>query len=148
MKKHTLLLTLLSLSVGLFAQDAGVEATIRDLEQKEKNAVMMHDTAALLQLWAADFTVTSPMNQVVKGGRNTLDRPVMQKVYNTFERQTETVMVKGDVAISMGNEVVVEKGKDGAADKTMKRRYTNIWQKQGANWMLIARHANNICDAP
>ncbi len=148
MRKFLLLLTFLFTSFFLSAQSETIEATIRVLEQTERKATMAHDTAALLQLWAPDFTVNSPMNQIVKGGRNTLDRPVMQIEYSTFDRHTELVMVKGDFAISMGSEVVVHKGKEGAAGGPIKRRYTNIWQKQGAGWKLIARHASIICTTP
>lgn len=148
MRKFFLLLTFLFISIFCSAQTENIEATIRALEQTERKAVIAHDTVTLLQLWAPDFTVNAPMNQIAKGGRNTLDRTVMQRVYSTFERQTEMVMVKGDMAISMGNELVVERNKDGSDGSPIRRRYTNIWQKQGADWLLIARHANNICQTP
>ena len=148
MRKFFLLLTFLSLSIFSSAQTENIEATIRALEQTERKAVIAHDTVTLLQLWAPDFTVNSPMNQIAKGGRNTLDRPVMQIEYSTFERQTELVMVKNDIVISMGSEVVVLKGSKGAAGSPIKRRYTNIWQKQSADWKLIARHASIICNTP
>jgi hypothetical protein len=47
----------------------------------------------------------------------------------------------------MGSETVVPSGLDPLAGQTIQRRYTNIWMKEKGNWILIARHANNICTA-
>jgi ketosteroid isomerase-like protein len=148
MKKISLALSFLFLCIGSSAQMTDIEAAIRALDQQERKAVLAHDTATLLQLWGTDFTVNSPMNFIAKGGRNTLDRPVMQIEYSSFERQTELVIVRDAIAISMGGEVVVIKGTEGAVNDPIKRRYTNIWQKQGTGWKLIARHANIICTVP
>ena len=148
MKKLTFLSFFLVASVHIYAQDNSVEATVRSLDQQTLQAVLTKDTATLLKLWASDFTVNNPMNQIAKGDRNTLDRPVMNELqYTSFVRNVEHVMVRGDVVLLMGNEVVVPKGKDGAPGRTINRRFTNIWQKQGGEWKLIARHANEICDA-
>jgi ketosteroid isomerase-like protein len=148
MKRLSFLLLLLLTGIGIRAQDASVEATVRALDQQTVQAVLIKDTMTLLKLWAPDFTVNNPMNEIAKGGRNTLDRPVMnQPAYASFVRNVEHVMVKGDVVLLMGNEVVVTKGTDAAPGRTINRRFTNIWQKQGADWKLIARHANEICAA-
>ena len=138
---------LLVCSLSLRAQTSDIASTIKALEQKEVLAVLAKDTAALRQLWSPDFTVNTPFNTVVEGGKNTLDRPVITRLnYLRFERNTEKVLVKGDVVITMGNELVVEKGENGEAGRTIKRRYTNIWMKQNGVWQTIARHANEICD--
>jgi ketosteroid isomerase-like protein len=146
MKKFPLLLILIIAGFRLYAQQEEVESTIRSLEQREVKAVLAKDTAALRKMWAADFTVNSPMNSIQAAGKNTLDRPVMTRMaYQEFERNIEQILVRGEMVITMGNERVVVKANDGQAGRTIKRRYTNIWMKQNNVWQLTARHANEIC---
>ena len=128
---------------GIHAQNSETEKTIRALEQKERQATLLKDTATLRELWSEDLMVNSPFNRVVRGGKNTLDRPVITTLkYASFERNIEDVLVKGDLAVSMGNEVVVEMPTSGKPGRTVRRRYTNIWQKENNQWKLTARHAN------
>ena len=145
--KHCILVAVLLLyGVSLCAQTSDIETTIRALEQKEVQAVLLKDTVTLKKFWSADFTVNNPFNTITEAGKNTLDRPVIRRLtYLRFERNIEKVLVKGDVVITMGNELVVEKGKNGESGRTIKRRYTNIWMKQNNEWKTIARHANEIC---
>ena len=146
MKKIMLLLVLTITCLSLQAQTSDVESTIKALEQKEVQAVLQKDTATLKKIWSNDFTVNSPMNTIQAAGKNTLDRPVMNKMsYLKFDRNIEKVLVKGDMVITMGSELVVRKGTNGEADATIRRRYTNIWMKQNNEWQLSARHANEIC---
>ena len=46
-----------------------LEQTIRRLELAERDAVLRSDVAALEKLWAEDFTVNNPNNQISRGGR-------------------------------------------------------------------------------
>lgn len=146
MKKLSILLILMIAGSYLRAQISSIEATIRALEQKAVKAVLEKDTTTLKKIWSPDFTVNSPFNSIEAGGKTTLDRPVMTQLdYLKFDRNVERVLIKGDVVISMGNELVEEKGINGEAGRTINRRYTNIWQKQNNQWQVIARHANEIC---
>jgi len=146
MRKLFFLLILVVAGSTLYAQQEDVESTIRALEQKEVVAVLNKDTTALKQIWSSDFTVNSPLNNIQSGGKSTLDRPViMGPGYLKFERNIEQILIRGDIVIAMGNELVVRKDKDGKEGETFKRRYTNIWMRQGSNWQLTARHANKIC---
>jgi ketosteroid isomerase-like protein len=146
MKDYLMTFVLFFACYSGYTQDAQIESTIRNLEQRECKATLEKDTATLRKLWADDFTVNAPVNRVITAGRNTLDRPVItQANYLSFTREVEHVILKGDLAISMGNEVVVNKGTDAKPGSTIKRRHTNIWMKSGETWKLIARHANVIC---
>ena len=44
------------------------------------------------------------------------------------------------MVVTMGNEDVKETN-----GSMVKRRYTNVWQKQGNDWKLSFRHANLVC---
>lgn len=49
----------------------------------------------------------------------------------------------------MGNELVVPKTapKDSSHDtkEPIKRRFTNVWMRMDSKWLMLARHANEIC---
>jgi ketosteroid isomerase-like protein len=147
MKNALIVFTLTSMFNVLFAQQSSTELTIRNLEQQECKAALEKDTITLRRLWANEFTVNSPANRVVTGGKNTLDRPVINQADNmSFTRVIEHVMLKGDYAIVMGHEVVVPKGTSAVAPIPVKRRYTNVWMMEEGQWKLFARHANIICN--
>ena len=123
---------------------AGVEGTIRGLDQAEADAVLRGDFAAVAKLWAPDMTVNNPFNQVVKANVGRVRTGAV--TYTSFVRQVESVQVHGDTAIAMGNESVVPSGKSPGAGTTIRRRYTNVWMKRDGTWLLTARHANAICN--
>jgi hypothetical protein len=147
MNKTLIIFLMIGLCHCSYAQESTVEADIRNLEQLECKAALGKDTAMLRKLWSHDYTVNSPANRVVKGGRNTLDRPVITQADNeSFTRVVEYVLIKEDCAVTMGNEVVVPRSTNGAPSVPIKRRYTNIWKREKGQWKMFARHANVICE--
>lgn len=131
---------------GLNAQNNETETEIRQLEQAEVKAVLQKDSAALLRLWDADYVVNAPDNVIYAAGKTTLDRPVLKTARTSFTREVERVTVKGNFAFSMGSETVVSPGGGPVPPgQLVKRRFTNVWEKQPAGWKLVARHANVVC---
>ncbi len=144
MKK--LLTVIIFFCIGsLYAQDKDIEAEIRRLEQVEAQAVVSKDTATLLKLWDKDYVVNSPQNKIVFAGKNAADRPVMQRMKASYTKEVEQIIIRGNFVFSMGGETIVPAGDDPQAGQIVKRRYTNIWEKQEGGWKLVARHANIIC---
>lgn len=144
MKKFTLTILLFVISLCIYAQTSQVEMKIRNLEAKEVKALLRQDTATLKTLWATDYMVNAPFNRIVLGHQ--LDSVKADtRHYSMFKRDVEQVLVKGYVAISMGNETIEFIGNNPEAGKVTKRRYTNIWLKENGIWKLNARHANRIC---
>ena len=147
MKKVAIIFTCLLQVQCLFAQEPSAEADIRKLEEQERQAVLKKDTAALRKIWDRYFIVNAPNNQIALSGADAVSRPVItQMSYESFTREIEQILVRGDVVFSMGSEVVVPGEGRPNAGKEIKRRYTNIWMKQGGVWTLVARHASIICD--
>jgi ketosteroid isomerase-like protein len=145
MKKSIFAFILVLSCFVLNGQEKDLEKFIRELEQKEVKAVLAKDTVGLKSMWSEDMTVNSPFNQIVKPGKTTVDRPVISRLnYATFQRNIESVLIKGGIIVTMGNELVVEKGDKGTPGRTIKRRYTNIWMNEDGTWKIIARHANEI----
>lgn len=145
MKKLIVTLCLLFCGHYLFAQDSVLENKIKDLEQREVQAVLNKDTITLKRLWDKDYVVNNPEGKIVLAKHNSVDRPVLQRQRTSLTREVEKIIVNGDVAISMGNETVVAMGDDSKPEQTTRRRYTNTWMKKGGSWKLIARHASKIC---
>lgn len=143
MKKIILLAAICFQSFFLPAQTAA--DTIRNLEEREVQAILAKDSATLLQLWDKDYTVNSPDNVVIFAGKTTLDRPVLKRSRTTFTRVIEHITIKGNFAFSMGHEIVVPAGDSPQTGEIVKRRFTNIWEKQATGWKLVGRHANVIC---
>lgn len=145
MKRIVFTLSFIFCSCFLFAQDQHTEAEIRNLEQLEVQAILKMDTVTLLKLWDKNYVVNAPDNRVNFAGKTTLDRPVLKRARVSFTRDTEHIIIRGDVVFAMGNETVVPADGQVQPQQPVKRRYTNIWMKQNGLWKLMARHANVIC---
>jgi ketosteroid isomerase-like protein len=123
-----------------------LEEQIRQLDSDEAEAILKKDFAALDRLTSVDFTTNSPRNTIVRG-KAELKELIRTGVvdYASFERVVETVLIYGKTVVTMGRETIVMGEKSPQKGQTVRRRYTNIWIKQGGKWLLSARHANIIC---
>lgn len=137
------------LCVGLtgaaHSQTAGDDAAIRSLEDQERLAVLAGDVAALTNIWSERMMVNSPLGRVSENRAETF-RLMQSGVirYKAFERSIESLRVNADLAVVMGSETVVPDGSAPGAGQQIKRRFTDIWQREGGStWRMVARHANN-----
>lgn len=68
--------------------------------------------------------------------------------FSSFERKMEFVKADGPYVIIMGLETVTPLSDAPAAGltagRTIERRFTNIWRREGDTWRLFVRHANVI----
>ena len=145
MKKLIITLSLILVGGCLYAQNKDAEAEIRKLEQIEVQAVLQKDTVTLAKLWDKDYIVNAPTNKIAYSGTSSVDRNVLKMARTSFTRDVEKVVIRAGFAISMGSETVVPSGDQPSSGQTVKRRYTNIWEKQADGWKLVARHASIIC---
>jgi hypothetical protein len=120
------------------------EAEIRKLEQLEITTVQKGDTTALLNIWAKEFVVNNPYQQIVTVPQIFGFIRSGQIDYTTVERKVEKVTVVENIAISMGKEIVTPEKKTNYAGKTVIRQYTNIWIKRNNSWRMVARQATII----
>ena len=124
------------------------EAEIRRLEQVGATAILNGDTNMLKQIWAPEFLVNTPRNEIT-GTRDSI--LLIQKAgmidYSTYEKVIERMQFQKDIVITMGHETLVSKNDTPAAKagQVYKRRFTNIWMRKNGDWQLIARHASVIC---
>lgn len=137
------------LTFATSAQDnSKTETEIRTLEQAGATAILKGDTNTLKRIWAPEFLVNSPRNEIT-GTRDSI--LMLQKAgllnYSTFEKNIERIQFQENIVITMGHEVIVSKYDTPAvkAGQIIKRRFTNIWMKKNGQWQQIARHASIIC---
>ncbi len=124
---------------------ASDDAVIRDLEAQERLGVLNRDSQALQRIWAEDFIVNSPSNQISPNRAVVLDLMRQGLIhYSALERRIEQLRVIGDVAIVMGGETVQPVAPGAGASPPVQRRFTHIWRREAGVWRLIARHANTI----
>ena len=139
---------LLPLAV-VYAQSTSdtAEVEIRRLEAEQVEYVMNGKVAEMKKNWAADFTVNNPFNVVQDAATGPIQSGVL--TYSKFERNIEKVLLHDSVIIVMGNELIVPKTapKNSSHDtnQPVKRRFTNVWMRKDGKWLMIARHASNIC---
>jgi len=124
-------------------QDDALVQQIKSLEQSEVDALLRNDLLALEKIWAPDYTVNNPRNEVGKAVMGPIRAGA--RTYSSFIRDIEQVLIHENTVIVMGRETVVPKGPAPDAGQTINRRFTNIWMKQKGKWLLTARHANVIC---
>ena len=117
------------------------------MDQKNAAMIVRADSAEMVGLLAAQFTINRSTGAVVSGINNTLQLFRSGTVsYDSFSVQTEFVLVNNPAsAVSMGSEVVMLGGRSQLAGQIVRRRFTHVWIKENGSWKLLARHANNIC---
>ena len=124
------------------------EDLVRSLDDQERVAALNRDVPALERLWSDQFVVNAPNNQVVVGRQQNLDTFVRGGVINfsSFERTIEFIRVDGNFGVLMGLETVIPRtdvpSAGLVAGQVIRRRFTNIWKKEGDTWRLYWRHAN------
>ena len=140
----SILLILAFVSIG---QSNKIEGLIRDLDKKNAYIVAHADTVGLMKLLASEFTINRTTGTIVSGREKIVELMRHGMVhYDSFSIETELVLVKNqELAISIGNKVVVSGGNRELKGQIVKRRFTHVWIKENGEWKLLARHANNIC---
>jgi ketosteroid isomerase-like protein len=140
MSKTLMSFVSLILALTSNAQDQKIEELIKALDQKNAYIVAHADTIGLMKLLAAEFTINRSTGTIVSGRDRTLELMRNGMVsYDSFSVNTEMVLVKsGELAISMGSEVVVSGGNRDLKGQVVKRRFTHVWIKNDGKWKLLA----------
>lgn len=126
---------------------SNVEAEIRRLEDEQIEYLMNGKVSEMKKNWASDYTVNNPFNVVQDAATGPIQSGVL--TYSKFERNIEKVLLHDSVVVVMGSELVVPKtapkGSSHDTTQPVKRRFTNVWMRMDGKWLMIARHASNIC---
>lgn len=128
---------------GTLASDSAmIERQVRELEQRQVQVALSGDRDALLKVFSPDFRMVNPMGGIV-------DRDGLVDLlaggsppYSEAAYSTDWVRVHGDVVVTSGTEEVTFGG-ERAGEKQL-RRITHVWQREGDDWRLAARHATLV----
>jgi ketosteroid isomerase-like protein len=117
-------------------------AIVTELEKENSRAFVARDIERLDQIWSDSLLVNSPINRVHDKQRvlELLRAGVITHVL--LENQIEVIRRDGDTVTVMGSEIV----RDRPDSPILRRRYTNVWRKEGDAWRVVIRHANIIAD--
>lgn len=141
MKKTLSVIIFFGMTHFSLSAQSKTETTIRQLEQRELEAIHKADTAALSKIWSKDFVVNNPYGQIVTVPEIFAFIREGKIDYATVERIVERVTVVENIAISMGREIVTPEKATENAGKKVTRQYTNIWIKDKSSWRMVARQA-------
>ena len=139
---------LLSAQISNAQNHSGVDSTIRILEQLVVKGILEADTNILKSVWAPEFMVNTPHNNIAADRDAVFQNQKAGLInYSSFERIIERMLIMEHTVITMGYETFVSKTDIPGvkAGQVIKRRFTNIWQKQNGKWLQIGRHASIIC---
>ena len=149
MAKNILLIVFAIATLASYAQiNFQTEIEIRGLEQIVVTAILNADTNKLKEVWAPEFLVNNPRNDI-SGNRDSV--LLVQKAgmidYSKFERVIERMQFQDNLVITMGHELFASRNDMPGvkAGQVYKRRFTNIWLRKNGRWQQIARHASIIC---
>jgi ketosteroid isomerase-like protein len=126
--------------------DNSWEKEIRAAEKVHVSAFASNDAAAIEALFPEDFLVNNPryevfdkrqLMEVVQRGMLTLQ---------AYSQDIERIRRYGDIVVVMGRDSVVFAPPSPDAGRSIRRRFTDIWQLDNGQWQFIARHANPICE--
>ena len=141
-------LLLLQVTV-VYSQSASskAEAEIRKLEAQQIEYLMSGKLDEMKKNWAPDYTVNNPFNVVQDAATGPIQTGAL--TYSKFERSIDKVLVHDSVVVVMGGELVVPKtapkGTSHDTHQPINRRFTDVWMRKDGKWLMIARHASNIC---
>jgi hypothetical protein len=124
------------------------ERAVLAADARQRDAVATADLEAIAAISHPNLRVNAPSNRILT--RDDLVRRVGSGdiLNEIFERVPETVVITGDVGVVMGHETVFPGANSEQARmygrKTLNRRYTNVFVREGGRWLHLARHANII----
>lgn len=112
------------------------------LEAQERlgEAMQAGDVDAIDQLFAADMLVNAPINRAVNRANVMARYRAGEISYEPgWERKIEIAAVQGESVVIMGEEIVRPIAGTPHAGKTVRRRFTDVWQNLDGVWKLGIR---------
>lgn len=121
-------------------ETAAWEDDIHRVEREACECFLNGNAAVLEQLLADDFVVNSPLQQI-------LDKPRVLELVGTgrirhgsYHWDIEHISRHGNVVVVMGRDQVTNP----PDEAIVHRRFTDIWEKDGSAWRMLARHAHVV----
>ncbi|MFT4257967.1 MAG: nuclear transport factor 2 family protein [Pseudoxanthomonas sp.] len=133
--------------VAAAARDPRIAEAIAAAEETDR-ALVEDDHAAFAAHLAPDLVVNNPQNGIsIRGATGQRDSAGLIS-YSSYERSIEYAGRLGEFVLLMGEERVVPKGAAPLAGQQVRRRFTDIWKRDGSRWVLAARQATIVAAVP
>ncbi len=97
------------------------EIVLRDLENAEREAILIGDTLTLIKLMSPDIVVNNPENTIVRFDQILARIKKGAINYSSFERVIENIAFVENIGIVMGKETIIPRGTSLNAGKTALR---------------------------
>jgi hypothetical protein len=136
------------LQAPAYVPHSASEKALVAVDAEQRTAVADMDLKSIARISHPALRVNAPNNRILT--RDDLIRMVGSgEIRNeVFERIPEAVVITGDVGVVMGREVVYPGADSEQArmygQRTLSRRYTNIYLREHGSWRHLARHANVV----
>jgi ketosteroid isomerase-like protein len=132
------LLLLGSAATGQPAPSLRVPADIGAAYGRLGKAITAHDAKGVKAVWAEDFIVNSPNNEVLSRDQviSVMESDFLD--YRDFRKHITSVAEKPEITVIMGYDTMIPLKGPGAGKQVM-RPFTELWAKRSAGWVLIAR---------
>ncbi len=144
MKRITFFTLLLLTAYTKNFANSNDEQLIRKLEQQQLESVKKGDTVMLSKLWSKDLVVNNPLGQIVTVPQIFSFMRSGRIDYSHVETVIEKVTFTGNLAITMGHEIVTPQNAAPNAGNKVTRRFTDVWLHGVNGWQMVARQATNI----
>ena len=127
------------------AQEAAIEAAIRDLSAQWSVAYLKNDTSILERIWALDFVYVEPSGHRFTKAEGIAALAKGGEQHTASEASSIDVRVYGGgtVAVDIGDYREAGRGKDGKPFER-KSRFTNVWVLKDGVWQCVSGHASVI----
>lgn len=124
------------------AVQAKIQAQITAERAALGKAILAHDGDVLNRYWAPSLIVNGPTNTIAS--REQIVGALTHGAnYTSLKGTTELFQVTNGTAILMGHEDVVP-AEGAMAGKHLVRRTTDIYERSGEDWVLVARQATYV----
>ena len=119
------------------------QSDITRVEENANAAFLARDLQRLDELFSDDLVVNSPINRVHDKRKilELLGSRAIGHVSSTYEH--ELIRRDGDLVIVMGADAV----RNRESEPIVRRRFTNVWRREGDRWRLYLRHATVIAQS-
>ena len=131
------------------AQEAAIEAGIKELSTQWSTAYLKNDPSILERIWAPDFVYVEP------SGHRFTKAEGIAALKASGEKHTVSEASSIDVRLYGGGTVAVDIGdyREAGSDKDGKpferrSRFTNVWVLKDGAWRCVSGHASMIPATP
>lgn len=134
-----------AVSALAFAQAAGTEQQILDLEKQARAAAVKGDATFLERHSTDDYMSTNPRGVLRSRAEAIADLKSGALKYTAIDADDQKVRVYGDTAVLTGHSTI--KATMNGQDISGEYRVTRVWVKQGGEWKVAAFQSTRVAPA-